>query len=149
MKNKNKCLFAIIALFAVILSLTAHAQGYVTVATSPATLATTVTTNLASPPVIECDRQQNVALVFSFNQSGASTSNVVYTLERSVDRSNWDTATTYVFSIPSTGTTRVNYGTNINVGAFRYLRVKTIANSTALTTMTNYGVSYAIKANAP
>jgi hypothetical protein len=131
-----------------LLCFAASAQ-YVELGQMPATLATTVSTNLATPQVIDCSAQQNVAIMLSFNQSGASTSNVVYTFERSVDRNVWDTATKYTISVPSSGTTRVNYGTNINVAGFRYLRLVTIANTTALTTMTNFGVTYSVKRNAP
>ncbi len=115
----------------------------------PATLATTVTTNLATPPVLEVGRQQNVVIEFMFNQDSASTSNVVYTFDRGIDRSTWDTNSPLTFTYASQGATRVNICTNISVTGYRFLRLRTIANATALTTMTNFGVQYAIKPNAP
>jgi hypothetical protein len=139
----------IVSILSLALMCFAASAQYVALDQMPATLASTVTTNLATPQVIDCSAQQNVAIMLMFNQSGASTSNVVYTFERSVDRVNWDTATKYTITVPSTGTTRVNYGTNINVAGFRYLRLTSIANATALTTMTNFGVHYSIKRNAP
>lgn len=145
----KKIIFAILSLIA--LPILAQSD-YVSIPTTgymPATQATTVVTNLANPPVIDCSRQQNVSIQFSFNQSAASTSNVVFTLQKSIDRLTWDTNQVYTISIPSTGTARVDAITNLNVGGARYLRVSRIANDTALTTMTNFGIQYSIKVNSP
>ena len=143
-------LIGVAALLATV-STTVSAQTYSpqTVAQSPATLATLVTTNYATPPLIPCGKQQNVFLMFSFNQSAASTSNVVYSLSKSVDGLNFDTNNEITVTIASQGTTRVNYGTNLNTGGAGYLRIDSIANATALTTMTNYGVGYGVKMSAP
>lgn len=147
-------LIAVLALLAAIcLPQVASAQtptyGYQTIATAPATLATTVTTNFATPPVIDCRKQQNVFCVFSFNQASAGTSNVVYTLEKSADGTYYDTINPITVTIASAGATRVDYGTNINVGGAGYLRLKSLANTTSLTTMTNFGITYGIKIGAP
>jgi len=111
----------------------------------PATLATTVTTNLASPPVANVSKQSTVTFEFSFNQSGASTSNVVYVLHRSMDNSTWDTNNPITITVASQGATRVDYFTNLSTAGCGYIRLYSIANATALTTMTNFGVQYAVK----
>lgn len=115
----------------------------------PATLATTVVSNLAADCVFEVERQANVAIQLSFNQSAASTSNVVYTFSRGIDRTTWDTNNMIDITIASSGTRRIEWVTNISVGPVRYLRLHRISNATALTTLTNFGIQYSIKANAP
>lgn len=155
MKNKILKLIGVaaLALAAILMTSTAGAQvptyGPATICTSPATLATTAGTNFANPPIIDCSRQQHVAVMFSFNQGGASTSNVVYTLYPSVDGIYYDANAALTITIPSTGTTRVNYSTNINCGGFGYYEIYSMANTTALTTCTNLGVVYGIKTLAP
>jgi hypothetical protein len=114
----------------------------------PTTLATTVVTNLASPPVIDVRKQKEVTIVFSFNQASASTSNVVYALHGSLDGTYYDATRAFIIVAPSEGATRVNYRTNINVGGLGYLKLYAISNATALTTMTNFGVTYGLKIGA-
>lgn len=144
MKRILSALFALAALAFV--PTAAQAQyAWIPLDGMPATLATTVSTNLASPPVIDCTKQANVAILLSFNQSSASTSNVIYTFQSSINRSNWDTVQTRVITVASTGTTRRDCVTNITVNGVGYLRLVTIDNGTALTTMTNFGVQYAVK----
>jgi hypothetical protein len=144
---------AALALAAVLITSTASAQvaiySPVTIAATPATLATTVTTNFATPPLIDCRKQQNVFLMFSFNQASACTSNVVYTLYKSVDGTYFDVNNPITITIASQGATRVNYGTNINVAGAGYLELYSIANATSLVTMTNYGAVYGLKMGAP
>lgn len=125
----------------------ASAQTYApqSLGNMPATLATTVETNLATPPVIDVRKQSNVGITFSFNQSSASTSNVVYVLHRSIDGSRYDTNREITVTIPSTGTATNNYTTNISCAGIGYIRLWAIRNTTAITTMTNFGVTYAIK----
>jgi hypothetical protein len=118
------------------------------IATSPSTIATTVTTNLPSGNVIDCRKQRNVGLMLMFNQSSASTSNVVYTLYRSIDGTIYDTNNALTFTIASQGTTRVNYSTNFDSLGYGYYEIYSIANATALTTMTNFGVQYPNKIGA-
>jgi len=147
--NKILSLIALIGLVG--LSASAKEPVYVPVALSymPATLATTVETNLATPPIIDCGNQKSVAVAFSFNQASASTSNVVYVLDASVDGSVWDTNNQFTVTIPSQGATRVDIVTNITVNGIGYLRLRAIRNTTAITTMTNFGVKYGQKILAP
>lgn len=150
MKKYIATIIGVAALLATV-SVKAQVPTYAsqTIATSPATLATTVVTNFASPPLIPCGKQQNVFMMFSFNQSGASTSNVVYTLTKSVDGIYFDTNQPITVTVASQGTTRVNWSTNLAVAGVGYLRLDTMANTTALTTMTNFGITYGVKISAP
>ncbi len=138
----------ILSLMLVLASLAvANAQTYApqVLGNMPATLATTVETNLATTPVIDVRKQNNVAITFSFNQTSASTSNVVYVLHRSIDGSRYDTNREITVTIPSTGAATNNYTTNISCSGIGYIRLAAIRNTTSITTMTNFGVTYAIK----
>lgn len=142
-----KTIFAFIVALAV-LTVGAQAQRQYaaqSLGNMPDTLATTVETNLANPPLIDCRYQKEVGVTFSFNQSGASTSNVVYVLHKSVDGSVWDTNRAITVTVASAGATRVDYHTNFDVGGAGWLRLYAIRNTTALTTMTNLGVKYGLK----
>jgi hypothetical protein len=143
----NKLFFTILSAFAVCAgAMASNVTFQDAVLTSlPATVATTVTTNLAAPPVAFVGKQSSVTFEFSFNQSGASTSNVVYTLHRSLDNATWDTNSPITITVASQGATRVDYFTNINTAGVGYIRLYSIANATALTTMTNFGVQYGVK----
>jgi hypothetical protein len=121
----------------------------VTIAATPTTIASTITTNFATPPVIDCRKQQNVAMCLSFNQGSGSVSNVTYTFQKSVDGIYFDTSNPITITLASTGTTRLDWVTNINVAGVAYLRLYSIANTTSLVSMTNYGIVYGIKIGAP
>jgi hypothetical protein len=143
-------LIAAVALFASVADTHAqsrpiYAEQSLDSSSMPATLATTVVTNLASPPVIDCRKQSTVAVCVMFNQDSASTSNVTWTFHGSVDGTYYDAQRAFVITAPSTGATRVNYLTNLAVGGIGYLKLYAISNATALTTMTNFGVKYGIK----
>lgn len=147
--KKTIALIGVAALLATVLMPSTVSAQSTPVAQTPATIATTVTTNLASGNVMDVRRQQNVYVMFSFNQASASTSNVVYTLQKSNDGSVYDTNNPITITIASQGATRVDYGTNLNIGGASYVRIFSIANTTALTTLTNFGATYSVKANAP
>lgn len=137
---------------ATIATATAQAPTYAPQALSgiPATLATTADTNFASMPIIDVRKQQKVAVTFSFTQTSASTSNVLYGFKKSVDGVNIDnTSPNWLITIPSQGATRVNYTTNLDVGGIGFLHLACISNTTALTTWTNRGITYGIKISAP
>lgn len=133
-----------------VLSFAAQAQyTLVTLPNIPSILATTITTNLATPAIIDATKQKDVAVQFEFAQMAASTSNVVFTLQRSLDGVRWDSNVTYTVTLPSTGTGLQTFTTNWTLGGVGYMRLVSVANTTALTTATNIAVKYAVKRNAP
>jgi len=145
-KMKARSYIAALAL-GLFVSFSANAQTYkaLNYNPGPATLATTVSTNLATPLLIDVRKQNNVAFQVRFNQSGASTSNVVYTLQSSIDGTYWDPTRVITLTFASTGATDVVGVTNVAINGVGYLRLVTIANTTAITTMTNKSFGYAVK----
>lgn len=102
--------------------------------------ATTNTVNTT----IDARESEYVALFIQFRLLGAGTSNIVFTLQRSLDRTTFETAQNYKFTVAASGTNSVDILTNINVGSVGFLRLNTIEN-TATNIMTNVVVNYTLK----
>jgi hypothetical protein len=140
-------LLALVALLAV--SNTASAQIYANQSLAvPATLATGVTTNLASPQTLGALKQQNVAVSVTISATAATTN--LYTFNRSVDGVNWDTnaANNVVLGAYVAGATPVTTTTNWSAAGFGYYRLATI-QVVGAGTVTNNAVSYGVKIAAP
>jgi hypothetical protein len=95
--------------------------------------------------VIPLTKYDKTTLFGTWKLDGAGTNNVVLTFDRSVDGTNWDTKDPYVFTVPNTGTTTVNWLTNLTVDTMGYIRLKTIVNGTAGQAMTNLTIKAATK----
>lgn len=93
---------------------------------------------------IDARESEYVALLIQFRTLGAGTSNIVFNLQRSLDRTTYESAQNYKFTLVASGTNTVNLLTNINVGSVGFLRLNTIEN-TATNIMTNVVVNYTLK----
>jgi hypothetical protein len=85
---------------------------------------------------------KGLSFMWTFNQSGASTSNAAVNIYSSVDGTNVSSAPFASVTGTSAGTANVNVVTNWNrlqLDGLQDLVVSNIANATALTTLTNKG----------
>lgn len=104
---------------------------------------TTTCTNL----FIDVRNFQNVTLQTTFNFSGATTSNVVYTISKSIDKVNFDAGITWTNA--GNGTTPVTATTTISTGGAGWLKLVSIQNTHATLVLTNTSFGYGIKVRAP
>lgn len=133
-----------------LLAFTASAQYAVIPLTGvPTTIGLATSTNIAaSDIIIDCSRQQNVALSLRFKGHVAGNSNVVYTLQKSLQRgSNYTTFAT--ITAAANGTTAVDVSTNYNVAGIGYLKLVTVSSANDAAVITNQQVWYAIKKDSP
>jgi hypothetical protein len=139
----------LLALFAVALfAMTFQSQAQYaaqTLSGFPATLAAASSTNLATSIVMDCRKQDKVAVQVKFTLSNTATTNTIYTFARSLDGSNYDTANTFVWAVPQNGTTTVIASTNIDMAGYGYLKLVTIDNRDDNGVLTNSLIKYAIK----
>lgn len=110
---------------------------------------TTGISNALATAYIDCRGQQNVGIAVTFDFASATTSNLVYTFSRSLDKTNWDTVNTYALTVAGNGTNIITCVTNLNVGGIGWMRLNSINNTDASITATNLGVVYSIKRSAP
>lgn len=93
------------------------------------------------------DVTRNTQIAIQFEGSGAGTTTnaaaLTFTYQMSRDATNWFTAP-FALVWGSLGTTRAVAGTNIDVGAFGYVRPYQIVNATAMN-LTNCTLSAIIK----
>lgn len=128
-----------------------QAYGFVDITTDLATptVAGGATSNGIPAVVIDCTRVKDVALQVKFTFANTTTSNVVYTVCKSIDGANWETTPCFTWTIAGNGTTSVTSTTNLTVGGLGYLKLTSIQNTHASIVVTNNQVAYSIKRNAP
>ena len=117
---------------------------------TPINVYNSVTTNLASPVVIDCRRQQNVTVEWTTTLGGAGSSVGGITFIPSVDGSTVASSAHnngFFMAIAANGTTAVVVSTNFNVKGIPYLVGNYITNGNAQI-MTNT-FKYWVKPNAP
>ena len=86
------------------------------------------TSNYTSSLVLT--KYDDVALYINFSQyNAAQGSNVVFTFERSVDNSTWESTQKLPITLVETGNTAVCLVTNVTVGAYGYWRLSSIQNT--------------------
>lgn len=132
----------------------ANAQQYGVVTHSLGTFdqvsATATSNNIV---VIDCKKQQNIALQVSFKLSGAGTGNQTLTIAKSLDGSTTTADTVaaglHTWVIAGNGTTTAVGTTNINCAGAGYLVVKSWANADGSRYATNIVIKSATKVNAP
>jgi len=144
--KKFKSIIAVAA--ALLLGFGAKAQvtngTIVAVTNQPAVVTTLATSNIVS--WVQVHNTGGIAISWRFNQSGASTSNATVNVYGVVDGTT-NTVATVPFAqltAPSTGTTDVIVNTNFDqnkLQAFTHLVIGNMANTTALTTLTNKGIT--------
>lgn len=115
----------------------------------PATLATTVVTNLATPVLIYAGKQHDVTIEIGIAMASSGTSNAAFTFQYSTDGSNWDTTKSNKITFAGTGATTALLTTNINTLGNGYIRLQQIDNGTALGNLTNVVFGYGLKISAP
>lgn len=111
---------------------------YLTLTNIPTQVTTTATTNINC--WLKIVNGTGMSLSWKFNQTSASTSNAVLTVYSSVDGTNVSTVPFATITQASTGTTDVIVNTNWNelqLRAFHSLVIGSMANPTAVTTLTN------------
>lgn len=147
MKTIHTFILLILALFASLFG--AQAQGLVTAANIPVVY-NSVTTNMAGTAtiVIDCRRQQNVAIEWTMLTSGSTLSGIRFTpsldgstLATSVHDNGFSMARAPVANTPTVVIT------NFNVKGYNYLVCDYITNGSAAA-LTNT-VRYWVKPNAP
>lgn len=145
----KKLLFAIIGL-AAFAAVSAQAQSYGYQTLSLTGIGTTAggTTTTVTNQIIDCRGANNVALQAKFNFSDATTSNVVFTVYKSLDKTNWDTTGT-TWTVAGNGTTDVIATTSITTSGVGWLKLGSIQNTHASLVLTNKLFQYSIKKNAP
>lgn len=109
----------------------------------PAVVPAGVTTNLASPPVMDVRKQNNVAVQITISGAGAVTNS--YALVGSVDGTTYETATRWTLSVVSTDGTATTVSTNLTALGLGYIKIKSI---TTLGAVTNNAAKYSVKINA-
>lgn len=97
---------------------------------------------------IDAPKSEYVALEFSFKNMNTNGLATTFYLQRSLDGTTFEDANTYAIAVTpsnsaSNSTTRLM--TNINVGAFGYLRLGTVGHVNDATPITNLTVKYSIK----
>lgn len=145
-----KKILAIVTLAALV-SIPALAQHFETISLPAVVAVANNGTNLATKPIIDVTGQQNVTIAITVSSAdAASTTNVLYTLQKSVDGSNWDTNAANLYTVTGNvgGGNKVVTTTNITVGGINYLRVGTITIG-ANSQITNNLFRYSVKPNAP
>jgi hypothetical protein len=114
-----------------------------------ATYPASVNTNLASPFVLFCGKQHDLAIQITFAHSAASISNVVFHFTASVDNVTYIPAEAFSMTALATGATPLTISTNWNSRGYGYLRLDGITNSTGILPLTNMSGVYGIKMSAP
>jgi hypothetical protein len=148
MKETLKSIFATAVVAIAILALAPPTQAQVSpVELNLAGIGTIAggTTQTCTNLIIDVPRYGNVALAFKFNMSGSTTSNIVYTFSKSIDRSNWSTVNPITVTVAANGTTDVVEVSNQAIGAVPYLKLETIQNTHASLVMTNKMVKFTPK----
>lgn len=134
------------SLLAVFLTVSAQAQQYKTTSTSVTNLIAAVTTNTVNTAAFTTTKVGEVAIGVSAKLTAAGTSVTLFTFQQSVDGTTYDSPT---FTLPLTqaGTTTASASTNVNVGAYGYVRLRSIGNGDDDGVCSNIVVTYTIKPN--
>lgn len=127
-----KKLFAFVLGLLALIATTANAQVYtVNTLTLTNTVAgsTTITPNVAIPLA---GRYDQLSLQATFVLASAGTSGVNFTVQRSLDNTNWETVPYQTLTVTGAGTTSVTGILDFTYGAAGYLRLGTIVNSNSV-----------------
>lgn len=97
--------------------------------------------------VIDCRKQQNLALQWKFNGDQAGNSNVVLTISQSVDGINYGQTRTWTTA--SAGTATNLLFTNYVVAGLGFLRIDSESSANDVANITNQTLYYATKISSP
>lgn len=123
------------------------AQTYGAQTTTLATNAVAASSTETLSTVIDCGKQDTVAVQIAFKMSGSGTGNQTLTFERSVDGISYETlaAKKTAVVIAATGATTSVTVTNIPSYGAKYIKLSSWANADAGVYTTNMVVKYAVK----
>ncbi len=143
MKKLLCSILALVAFVSFVDNASAQYNLYVTTLTGDTNvIAASTVRNLTN--TIGVTRGANITLQATLTAvSSGATSNAVFIIDRSVDASNWELGA-YTFFAAVNGTTATTTTTNINVGAFGYLRQRVFQNTNTVV-LTNCTLKYAVK----
>lgn len=110
------------------------------------------TTTTVTNQIIDCRYFQNITLLTKFNFSAATTSNVVYSIAKSLDRTTFETTPSVTWTVTPSATDSTNHcvaTTTIATGGCGYLKLVSIQNTHGSAVLTNELFQYSIKRSAP
>ena len=140
-----KYLIAIIA--SLLLVVSANAQTYAVQNLSLATNAVAASSTETLSSVIDCGKQDTVAVMLQFKMSTSGTGNQTFTFARSVDGTSYETLAgkQTAVVVAATGATTSTTVTNIPSYGAKYIKLISWANADAGAYTTNMVVKYAVK----
>jgi hypothetical protein len=127
-----KKLFAFVLGLVALIATTANAQVYtVNTLTLTNTVAgsTTITPNVAIP---NAGRYDQLSIQATFVLASSGTSGVNFTVQRSLDGTNWETTPSQTLTVTAAGTSSVTGILDFSYGAAGYLRLASIVNSNSV-----------------
>lgn len=136
---------ALVACVAFLLQPDAQAQARVETLGITNVVPASTTDSAPMAGIIDASRVTQFSLFALVKLQGAGTSAITYTVKRSLDQSNWETA--FTAAVTAAGTTVVPWGTNVICGAFPYWKITSVQNANA-TALTNHVVYVGTKRNA-
>jgi hypothetical protein len=132
------------SLLAVFLTGSASAQQYGTTSVSVTNLIAAVTTNTVNTGAFTATKYGEVVVQVSAKLTAAGTSVTLFTIQKGVDGTTYD-GPTEVLSLTQAGTTTASVSSNVNMGAYGYVRIKSIGNGDDDGVCSNIVVSYTVK----
>jgi hypothetical protein len=127
-------------------SLSASAQQYSTTSVSVTNLIAAVSTNTVDTGAFTATKYGEVVVQVSAKLTAAGTTVTLFTIQKGVDGTTYD-GPTETISLTQAGTTTVSVSSNVNMGAYGYVRIKSIGNGDDDGVCTNIVVKYTVKPN--
>jgi hypothetical protein len=132
------------SLLAVFLTVSASAQQYGTTSVSVTNLIAAVSTNTVDTGAFTATKYGEVVVRVSAKLTAAGTTVTLFTIQKGVDGTTYD-GPTEVLSLTQAGTTTASVSSNVNMGAYGYVRIKSIGNGDDDGVCSNIVVSYTVK----
>ena len=116
---------------------------YNTTTSSLTNLIAAATTNTVNTAAFVATTVGQVVITPSFNLTTNGTGTAAFVFGTSIDGTTFD-GPTYTVNVAEAGTTTVSVSSNINIGAFGFMRLNSIANPSAAV-LTNAVIKYTVK----
>jgi hypothetical protein len=148
MKKLIKNLLALCALLLVlfVMALPSQAQQYKTTSTAITNLIAAVTTNTVNTAPFTATKFGEAVVGVSAKLTAAGTTVTLFTFQFSDDGTTYD-GPTFTLPLTQAGTVTASASTNISVGPYGYLRVRSIGNGDNDGVCSNIVVRYTVKPN--
>ena len=124
----------------------AQAQQYSTTSVSVTNLIAAVSTNTVDTGAFTATKYGEVVVQVSAKLTAAGTTVTLFTIQKGVDGTTYD-GPTETISLTQAGTTTASVSSNVNMGAYGYLRIKSIGNGDDDGVCSNIVVRYTVKPN--